>query len=273
MSVWRLAGPIGAIACAGRPPSRAHAPTVVMLHGIQGTGAAWAGVGELLPAGWGCLRPDLRGRGASAAPADPALYTLDGFAADLAAVLAVLPGRVLLAGWSMGVLVALAYAARHGTGRLAGLVLAGGTACSGPQAAWFGGTTAQEIAAEAEIRAARLALAAWARPEAVAGAWMSARAADLRPALAGIDVPALVLHGADDDQCPLAHGEALAGGIGRARLQVWPQGGHNLMAQDAAGVAAAIMAFAAEDAVVRRFAAPGDASSPSPHPFSAPGAA
>lgn len=237
-----LSGPIGPLSCLVRPAA-AGAPTLVLLHGIQGTSAAWRGVCDLLPPAWGCVLPDLRGRGGSAAPDDPAAYPLSGFAEDLAAVIAACDGPVVLVGWSMGVLVALAYIAAHGTGRLQGLVLASGTACPGPETHWFHGATAEEIAAEASARAVRLALSAYARPEAVAGAWMAARAADLRPVLARVDVPSLILHGSADPECALVHGETLAAGIAGATLKVWPGGGHNLMAEDPRGLAAALTAF------------------------------
>lgn len=237
-----LDGPIGPLSCRVRP-AQPGAPVLVLLHGIQGTGAAWDGICARLPDGWGYAVPDLRGRGLSAAPDDPAAYSLAGFAQDLGAVIDACPGPVVLVGWSMGVLVALSHVAAAGTGRLAGLVLASGTACPGADARWFQGTTAREIGAEAQARAERLALSVYARPEAVAGAWMAARQADLRPVLAQVDVPTLVIHGSADDQCPLAHGETLAAGIPGARLSVWPQGGHNLMAEDPAGFTAALVDF------------------------------
>lgn len=239
-----LDGPAGPVSCRVRLAAPG-APLLVMLHGIQGTAAAFDAVCARLPDDFGWMCPDLRGRGLSVAPDDPAAYGLDGFAGDLAAVIDAAPSRVVLAGWSMGVLVGLAYIAAHGTGRIARLVLASGTARPGPEAAWFRGTTAAEIATEAQARAERLNLSAYARPEAVAGAWIAARRADLSGGLAAIDVPVLVLHGSADDQCPPAHGAALAADIPGAQLAVWPDGGHNLMAEDPARFAAAIAHFAA----------------------------
>lgn len=237
-----LPGPIGPLSCLMRP-AQADAPTLVLLHGIQGTRLAWAGVCGLLPPDWGYVLPDLRGRGQSVAPDDPAAYGLDGFAADLAALIAALEGRIMLVGWSMGVLVSLAYLAAHGSERIGALVLASGTARPGAQARWFQATNAKDIAQEAEARAQRLSLTAYARPEAVAGAWMAARQADLTPTLSEVNVPTLVLHGSADDQCPLSHGELLATTIPQARLKVWPGGGHNLMAEDPRGMAEAIAGF------------------------------
>ena len=176
-------------------------------------------------------------------PDAPEAYGLEGFAADLTAVIARCAGPVVLVGWSMGVLVSLTFLAAQGSDRLCGLVLASGTACPGSQAQWFRGSDAASIAEEARARAERLSLKAYAQPQAVAGAWMAARRADLRPMLSQVNVPTLVVHGSADDQCPLSHGEAMAAGIPGADLLVWPDGGHNLMAEDPAGIAAALVGF------------------------------
>jgi microsomal epoxide hydrolase len=64
---------------------------------------------------------DPRGQGASAIPARG--YDQDRRGADIGELLARLPGRVVLVGWSLGVLDALAYIHAQGEDRLAGLVL------------------------------------------------------------------------------------------------------------------------------------------------------
>jgi pimeloyl-ACP methyl ester carboxylesterase len=158
-------------------------------------------------------------------------YRLEGFAADLAAVIESLNGPVVVAGWSMGVLVALTYARDYGLARVAGLALIGGTACPGTECQWFHGLDAASIAAEAQARADAMGLTEYADPFAVAGSWLSAKQADLRPMLGTLSVPALVIHGDRDDQCPVSHAHVLANGIPGAELDVLAGGGHHLPSQ------------------------------------------
>lgn len=98
------------------------------------------------------------------------------------------------------------------------------------------------IAAGARVRTEGLSLKNYAWP--VSGLWMAAQRVDLCSVLAQVRLPTLVIHGSADDQCPLSHGEALASGIPRAGLVVWPTGRHNLMAEAPAGMATALAGFA-----------------------------
>jgi pimeloyl-ACP methyl ester carboxylesterase len=63
--------------------------------------------------------------------------------------------------------------------------------------------------------------------------------------LAGIDVPTLVLHGRDDDDCPWQHGAWLADELPRARMVTVEAAGHGLLAQATARVAEGIERFTA----------------------------
>lgn len=221
--------------------------SLVLLHGIQGTAATWGDVAGRLADKLGTRRavivPNLRGRGASMAPALPHAYGLDNFSGDLRAVISMAPKPVTLVGWSMGVVVTLAYLARYGQLGLDSLVLASGTAHAGGEAVWFHAEALADLAVEARERAERLALTSYASPPAVAGAWASVRAADLRPTLPQISLPTLVLHGDLDDQCPLEHGRRIASAIPGASLEVWWGSGHNLMAGDPQRFADTVLRF------------------------------
>ena len=89
----------------------AHAPTVVLVHGVTSSHLAWQQVAAALP-GVRLIAPDLRGRGGSRDLEGPA-----GMAAHSADLLAVLDhfdlDRVLMAGHSMGAFVAVAFAHLH----------------------------------------------------------------------------------------------------------------------------------------------------------------
>ena len=147
-------------------------------------------------------------------------------------MIAAAAGPVTLVGWSMGVLASLTCVMRFGATKLDGLVLASGNAHPGSEAVWFHAETPEGVAQEAGERAVKLGLTAYATPTAVAGAWASVRAADVRPVLGRINLPTLVLHGDLDDQCPLAHGQVIAAGIPDASFEVWTGARHNLMAED-----------------------------------------
>lgn len=102
------------------------APPVVLLHGWAQSGAVWdRQVGDpALSEHYRLIAVDLRGHGASDAPPegydDPALW-----AADVAAVLADLDRPAVLVGWSYGGVVIADYLRKHGSARLAGIVLVG----------------------------------------------------------------------------------------------------------------------------------------------------
>jgi len=214
----------------------------VLLHGIQGTASAWEAVADHLGPGRAVLMPNLRGRGHSLSPASIDRYTLKHFARDLDAVIAAAPPPVTLVGWSMGVLVALTWLQTRDSSKLDGLVLTSGTPYPGTEAVWFHGADEAAISREAEERAERLHLAAAATTTAVAGAWLSVRAADLRGVLPKIALPTLVIHGGEDDQCPPDHAYQLAEGVPGARLEMWRGCGHNPMAFDASRFVASLRA-------------------------------
>lgn len=78
-------------------------PTVLLLHGYPDTHRVWDEVAERLRDRFHVVRYDVRGAGASTAPADRRHYTLDDLAADLAAVLDTLgERRVHLVGHDWG---------------------------------------------------------------------------------------------------------------------------------------------------------------------------
>lgn len=72
----------------------ADGPVIVLLHGYPDTSAVWRPVATQLADRYRVVRYDVRGAGASSAPAGTGGYTLDALVGDLAAVLeAVVPGE------------------------------------------------------------------------------------------------------------------------------------------------------------------------------------
>lgn len=211
-------------------------PTVVLLHGIQGTAAIWSKVMADLSADHRVIAPNLRGRGGSFAPEKAGAYAPDRFAQDLRAILTNVDGPAALVGWSMGCLVAFEYLRQYGPAGLSSLALVSGTLgprMVDPHAVWFRGETVADLAAEAAGRAKRLGLTETATDLAVAGAWLGLRDADYSDVLPALDMPTFVLHGDQDSECPMPHARLMTRLIPKTRTQVWPGCGHVPMAHDA----------------------------------------
>jgi 3-oxoadipate enol-lactonase len=95
---------------------RGHGPeTLVLVHGFQMSGRVWQLVQEALPKDrYRTIAPDLRGAGASDAPADEAAYGVDVFAADLHELVSQLGLRTFtLVGHSMGGATVARFAVDH----------------------------------------------------------------------------------------------------------------------------------------------------------------
>jgi len=98
----------------------AQSPTIVLLPGWCMPATIWSAQLAALGTRWTTIAIDPRGQGDSAIPAGG--YTADRRADDLHDVLQGYE-RVVLVAWSLGVLEALQYVQRHGSGRLLGLAL------------------------------------------------------------------------------------------------------------------------------------------------------
>lgn len=217
---------------------------VVALHGIQGTRGSWLPVVALTQGACRWVLPNLRGRGHAGRGAGPADYTLQAYADDLSQVLAawVPSGPYVLAGWSLGVSVALAALAGQRIRAPAGLLLVSGSAAL-CDTRWFEGEGTALTTAVA-VRRQRLGLQAHADDRAVCHTWEAVRQTDQRPLLQALArqqpaLPVAVLHGDADDDCPPSHGRRLAEGLG-APLQLLPGVGHALLSEAPAAVAAAL---------------------------------
>ncbi|HEY0623767.1 alpha/beta hydrolase [Sphingomonas sp.] len=217
--------------------------------------------------GFECIGFDRRGHGRSDAP--PSGYDMDTLADDLAAVIGD-RRDVILVGHSMGAAEILRYAQRHGTARIARIVLLA------PVAPFLLKTTDNAVGApEAFYEAIR---AEWRRdfpkwieankapfftPETsvetmdamkvmMLNTWLPAAiecnraliGTDLRPALARVDKPTLVIHGTKDASAPIdITGRPTAAGIRGASLRVYEGAPHGLFATHHERVRDDILAF------------------------------
>ena len=106
---------------------RGEGPCVVLANGLGGTYITFRSLYEALGGGYKTISWDYRGLYTSAAPADPQANTIAHQVDDLMAILAAEQvGDVVIAGWSMGVQVALEAVKRHPS-RVRGLFAINGT--------------------------------------------------------------------------------------------------------------------------------------------------
>jgi pimeloyl-[acyl-carrier protein] methyl ester esterase len=223
-----------------------HGPDLALLHGWGLGAAVWKDVAEKLAADFRVHLLSLPGY--DDMPDDNA-----DFAATADALAATLPAGTLCCGWSMGGMLALAAANRH-PGHFGRLALVGSTARFVRDEDWPHAQTAElldtfraAVAADtratlsrfimlfnqgdAKVRALSRALAQQLAGNLPAAAtllrgldWLAT--ADLRPALATLDLPVLLLHGDNDPLMPIGAAEALVETIPGARLERFPACAH-----------------------------------------------
>lgn len=249
----------------GRPArvrEMGEGPPVVLVHGYPLDGAMWSGVARALAPRFRVLKPDLPGRGETAAPSEG---RLEDYADFLAAVLEGIGTPSGLAGFSMGGYAALALARRR-PAPLAALALVD-TRASADDAAG----KARRDEAIATVRASGVGPIADAmvpklleprslsnadlvertrrimlrqKPETVEGDLTAMRdRPDAREALAQIAIPTLVLVGEQDALTPPADSEAMAAAIPGARLTRIAGAAHLTPMERPGAVAAALGDF------------------------------
>lgn len=222
--------------------------SVVLVHGWGLHGGVWARTAARLALTHTVLRVDLPGFGASAPLSIP--YTAEALAE---AVAANVPANAVWVGWSLGGLVALA-AAQIGA-PMAKLVLVGATPRFVQDADWphamassalanFAAGLAQDYRATVmrflalqargseraheELRALRDTVFARGEPSpaALSGGLDVLRDSDLRPALAGIGIPTLMIHGVRDLLIPAQAAAQTVSALPQARLSLFEGAGH-----------------------------------------------
>lgn len=227
---------------------RGAGPAVLLLHGLGWDHRLWAATQDRLADQFLTVAVDLRGHGAT--PATPGGWSVHDLAADCRRLLDRLGlVRCAVVGFSMGGMVAAALAQMLPE-RITGLVLAG---CA------LHVTPAQTAATEAMLERARaLGAEAFAREQAAAiwhPAWRAAhperverfvaeraamdqealamafrctRGLDLRPGLARLTMPSLVVAADQDPFVDPAEARALAAALPAAELAVLERCGHML---------------------------------------------
>lgn len=222
---------------------------------------------DLAERGFECIGFDRRGHGRSEAPATG--YDMDTLAGDLAAVIGDRHDTILV-GHSMGAAEILRYVQRHGTARVAKIVLlapvtpfllrTADNALGAPEAfyegiraewrrdfpKWIEANKAPFFIPETSVETMD------AMKAMMLNTWLPAAiecnraliGTDLRPALAKIDRPTLVIHGTRDASAPIEiTGRPTAAGIAGAKLTVYEDAPHGLFATHHDRVRDDILAF------------------------------
>jgi 3-oxoadipate enol-lactonase len=242
-------------------------PALLLLHAFPLGLFMWDAQAEALAPTHRVLRFDVRGFGGSAAGRGP--LTMESIADDGAALLDLLGiEKAVVGGCSMGGYAALAFVRRHPQ-RLAALVLqdtragADTSEAKANRAALAMKVLAEGAPAAAEaflpklvgetthrerpdlVASLRQRILA-ASPQGIANALHGlASRADSRETLPTIDVPTLVLVGAEDVLTSPPEAATMAAAIRRARLDVIPAAGHLANLENPAAVNAALRAFLA----------------------------
>ena len=225
-----------------RPQGATTSPPLVLLHSIGTDLGLFDDVAPVLERSFNVVRIDLRGHGASDAPAGD--YSLGLLARDIVAVMddAGLD-RPLVCGISLGAMVAMALV-QQSPDRVGGLALA----CTSPQmspalwperiatvrqqgvaavlAGWAGRhLTAQYMAANPARVATLERNFAMIDPQGYAGSAAAIRDMDVLGGLSTVAVPTLVIAGERDIATPFAgHGERIAAAIPGAQVAMLPTG-------------------------------------------------
>jgi len=238
---------------------------LVLLHGFPLSGEIWVPLRPALEEVARVVTPDLRGFGRSDKPAGS--YAMEVLAEDVAALADVLAlDRFVLGGHSMGGYVALRFAAAHRE-RLLGLLLVDSRAEADTDEARAGRNAAIEtigregpvafldafvpklVGPSTRARAPRFLAELRALAEEVPAHVLAAALAGMRdrpdssPLLTGLDLPVLVLVGAEDSLIPVAQAEKLVRGLPRGELVTVPEAGHTPSVERPVVTGEAVTAF------------------------------
>jgi 3-oxoadipate enol-lactonase/4-carboxymuconolactone decarboxylase len=215
---------------------------LVLLHSLGTNAHLWDSQAAALSRGFRVIRPDLRGHGLT--DCTPGPYSVALLADDLAALLDALGAeRVHLGGISIGGLIAQAFAAAYPV-RVESLILADTAMAIPPAQSWT--ERAAVVRAEGLGAIADAVLARWVTPafaqapaaaglramllrtpaEGYAAAAEAIAAADLHASTAGLQVPALILVGDQDQATPVAYAEALNKAIAGSSLTILAGAAH-----------------------------------------------
>ena len=229
-------------------------PALILTHGYSSTGEMWAGQIAPLSKHFTVITWDMRGHGRSDYPADPAQYSEEATVADMAALLDAVGAKdAIVGGLSLGGYMSLAFHRAHPERTRALLIVDTGPGYRNDEARAGWNANAIKRAeryeteglpnlsrASAEVRLARHRDASGLAH--AARGMLTQRDARVIESLPGVQVPAVVIVGADDTPF-LAASDYMAAKIPGARKVVIDNAGHSANIDQPATFNAALMSF------------------------------
>ena len=229
-------------------------PALILTHGYSSTGEMWAGQIAPLSKHFTVITWDMRGHGRSDYPADPAQYSEEATVADMAALLDAVGAKdAIVGGLSLGGYMSLAFHRAHPERTRALLIVDTGPGYRNDEARAGWNANAIKRAeryeteglpnlsrASAEVRLARHRDASGLAH--AARGMLTQRDARVIESLPGVQVPAVVIVGADDTPF-LAASDYMAAKIPGARKVVIENAGHSANIDQPATFNAALMSF------------------------------
>jgi 3-oxoadipate enol-lactonase len=240
------------------------APVLVLGNSLGTTRELWEQQADALGRRFRLLRYEHRGHGGSPAPPGP--YAISDLGADVLALLDEFEiGAAYYAGVSLGGMVGM-WLAANAPDRIEALALCCTSACLPPAGLWLdraaavrsGGlgsiskqvvgrwfTPAYQAACPGTVERFVTTMEQDVTPEGYAGCCDAIATMDLRPLLASVTAPALVIAGAQDPATPPWHGAVIASAIPGARLRVIRGAAHLANVSSAAEFTATLLAHLA----------------------------
>jgi 3-oxoadipate enol-lactonase len=235
------------------------APVLVLGNSLGTSSAVWNQQVDQFGAAFRLLQYELPGHGGSAAAPGP--YTIDGLGAGVLVLLDSLGvDRVCYCGISLGGMIGI-WLAAHAPDRIAALGLVCTSAYLPPASAWL--ARGEQVRATGLASVADHVIGRWFTPDyaaaapgvvesfraefertdpsGYAGCCAAIASMDLRPSLAAITAPTLVIAGAADLATPPDHARVIAAGITGARLDVIEKAAHLAAVSEPEPVTAALL--------------------------------
>jgi len=217
---------------------------IIAIHGIQGTNRVWLALAERLSSHCTFILPNLPGRG-NGTPYTQADMTLASFADVIENTVKQYINDdepYCLAGWSMGVSVALKFVARRRVARPQKLMLLSGVPDIG-KVSWFAQRTESALLNEIGEREQRLNLLAAAEHRAVMWTWQAIANTSLAQECASVTMPCLILTGEKDEDSPLAQVSSFRRLIPGSALRTIANAGHSILTENTETVSTELAEF------------------------------
>lgn len=217
---------------------------IIAIHGIQGTNRVWLPLARQLASHCTFILPNLPGRGERQSCSESDM-TLEAFATVIEDTVHqyINDGQpYILAGWSMGVSVALAFLGRKRAALPDKLILLSGVPDIS-QVSWFTQTTPAGLLSEIQEREQRLKLQDAADHHAVMWTWQSIAQRSLRDQCQSVTMPCLVMSGARDEDSPLLLVTQFSDLIADATVLTIENAGHSLLTENTDTVSAGVTDF------------------------------